>query len=151
MSWRNRRWTACRFRPTSWSTTTRWCARRFTGSWRGADRYIMSTTVSTTSTRWQTMWRLWCRRQTSWSPTGRCTNMNWKKLCWISSRAISTFWCPRPSLRRDGTGHSECEHDHHPRRRPAGAVAALPDPRSRRTFRADFVCVSHVPARQAAA
>ena len=32
-----------------------------------------------------------------------------------------------------------------------GAVAALPDPRSRRTFRADFVCVSHVPARQAAA
>ena len=49
------------------------------------------------------MWRLWCRRQTSCSPTGRCTNMNWKKLCWISSRAISTFWCPRPSLRRDWT------------------------------------------------
>lgn len=25
------------------------------------------------------MWRLaWCRRQTSCSPTGRCTNMNWK-------------------------------------------------------------------------
>ena len=27
----------------------------------------------------------------------------------------------------------------------AGAVAALPDPRSRRTFRADFVCVSQIP------
>mgnify|MGYP000438290842 CR=1 FL=1 len=30
---------------------------------RGADRFIMSTTVSITSTRWQTTWRRWCRRK----------------------------------------------------------------------------------------
>ena len=35
--------------------------------------------------------------------------------------------------------------------RPVGTFTALSDPRPCRTFRADFVCVSHVPARQAAA
>ena len=95
--WRKRPASASRYRPTSWSTTRRWCGRRLCGSCPDRDRCIMYTTVSAILRMSPVRLPIWCRRQMWRMHMARWRSMSLRRLCFSLSMGRLMCWWRRRS------------------------------------------------------